>query len=180
MSKFLSLVLRHEPQRIGLILDAEGWANVEALLSGFAKDGSPISLSDLEEIVSTDNKQRYSLSDDRKRIRANQGHSIDVSLGYASTAPPDRLYHGTATRFLTAIRGQGLLKMERHHVHLSADEATANSVGRRHGKPAILAIRAGAMHQAGFQFFVSENGVWLVDHVPVEYLVFPIGMGNSA
>ncbi|MEA3207406.1 MAG: putative 2-phosphotransferase [Chthoniobacter sp.] len=172
-SKFLSLVLRHEPQRIGLELDLNGWAEVEALLAACRQHGTPIERAELEEVVATNEKKRFAFSGDGRKIRASQGHSIEVSLGYASQVPPQRLFHGTATRFLASIRAEGLRKGERHHVHLSADEETAREVGQRHGRPAVLVVKAEAMLALGSSFFLSENGVWLTDHVPVEFLEFP-------
>ena len=175
-SKFLSLVLRHEPQRIGLILDPSGWVEVEALLTACRHHGMPMERADLEEVVATNEKKRFALSDDGQRIRASQGHSIEVSLGYTPQAPPSQLFHGTATRFLDSIRKEGLNKRERHHVHLSADAETAQKVGQRHGKPAILIVRAEGMHSRGHAFFLSENGVWLTEDVPVEFIEFPGGL----
>jgi putative RNA 2'-phosphotransferase len=172
-SKFLSLVLRHEPQRIGLILDPSGWVEVEALLTACRHHGMPIERADLEEVVATNEKKRFAYSDDGQRIRASQGHSIEVSLGYTPQSPPSQLFHGTATRFLDSIRKDGLNKRERHHVHLSADAETAQKVGQRHGKPAILIVLAEAMHSRGHTFFLSENGVWLTEQVPVEFIEFP-------
>lgn len=171
-SKFLSLVLRHEPGRIGLALDASGWADVEELLVACHGHGMALERAELEEVVATSEKKRFALSDDGRRIRANQGHSIDVALGYSPVPPPERLFHGTATRFLDSIRREGLHKRGRHHVHLSADTETAEKVGQRHGRPVILTVLAAAMHERGHRFFVSENGVWLTDHVPVEFIEF--------
>lgn len=171
-SKFLSLVLRHEPEKIGLKLDPAGWADVETLLTACRQHGVAIERAELEEIVATNEKKRFAFSDDGRRIRANQGHSVEVSLGYTPQTPPARLFHGTATRFLDSIRSHGLKKMERHHVHLSADEDTAQKVGQRHGKPLILRIKADAMQAANHSFFLSENGVWLTDAVPVEFIEF--------
>ena len=172
-SKFLSLVLRHEPQRIGLDLDPSGWVEVEALLTACRHHGMPIERADLDEVVATNEKKRFAFSDDGRRIRASQGHSIEVSLGYTPQSPPSQLFHGTATRFLDSIRKDGLNKRERHHVHLSADADTAQKVGQRHGKPAILIVLAEAMHSRGHAFFLSENGVWLTENVPVEFIEFP-------
>jgi putative RNA 2'-phosphotransferase len=170
-SKFLSLVLRHEPARAGLTLDAAGWVTVDALLAGCAAAGRPLTREQLDTLVRESDKQRFAFSPDRQRIRANQGHSVEVELDYAAQTPPEFLYHGTATRFLPSIRTQGLLKGERHHVHLSADVETAIKVGQRHGKPAVLQIAAGAMSAAGHAFFRSANGVWLTERVPTSYLV---------
>jgi putative RNA 2'-phosphotransferase len=174
-SKFLSLVLRHEPEKIGLELDVAGWVDVDELLFACRMHGHPMERSELEAIVATNEKKRFAFSDDGQKIRASQGHSINVSLGYVPQAPPARLFHGTATRFLDSIRREGLRKGERHHVHLSAEEATARTVGQRHGKPAVLLVKAEAMVAAGHAFFLSENGVWLTDHVPGAFIEFPAG-----
>ena len=179
-SKFLSLVLRHEPEKIGLKLDAAGWADVDELLFACRMHGHPIERGELEEIVATNEKKRFAFSDDGRKIRASQGHSIEVSLGYTPQVPPARLFHGTATRFLDSIRRDGLLKGERHHVHLSAEEATARIVGQRHGRPAILVVKAESMVAAGHAFFLSENGVWLTDHVPTVFIEFPAGAEVTA
>ena len=169
-SKFISLVLRHDPSAAGITLDSAGWADIDALLDGLAKHGHKISRDDLTTIVRDDAKQRYAFSEDGARIRANQGHSIDVELGLEELAPPAVLYHGTATRFRDAILREGLKSMARHHVHLSADEATAVAVGKRHGKPLVFRIAAADMAAAGVKFYRSANGVWLVDSVPPQYL----------
>lgn len=171
ISKFLSLVLRHEPEAAHLTLDAAGWADVEALLAGCAKAGKPLSRAELDHVVSTNAKKRFEFNADGTHIRASQGHSVEVALDYAPMMPPV-LFHGTATRFLDSIREQGLLKMQRHHVHLSADIKTTMDVGARHGKPVLLTIQAAEMHAAGHAFFRSTNGVWLVDHVPVTFILF--------
>src|SRR5215813_2199162 len=172
ISKFLSLVLRHQPEKIGLSLDQSGWAPVEQLIEASRKHGVEFTLEELQNVVASNDKERFSLSEDGLWIRASQGHSIKVELGYAPTAPPEILYHGTADRFLTSIKQQGLIKGKRHHVHLSADVDTAMKVGRRHGKPVVLRIEAGRMRQDGFVFYLSANGVWLAEHVPIQYLVF--------
>lgn len=172
-SKFLSLVLRHDPGRIGLVLDPEGWAEVDDLLSKLDKAGKSLTREQLGELVATNSKQRFRLSDDGDRIRASQGHSIDVELGIEPSEPPSVLYHGTATRFLDGIEREGLISGSRQHVHLSADTETATMVGRRHGKPVILEVRASEMHQAGMQFYLSENKVWLTNRVPREFLYIP-------
>jgi putative RNA 2'-phosphotransferase len=172
VSKFLSLVLRHQPEEIGLSLDQSGWASVEHLIEASRRRGFEFRLEELQNVVAGNDKKRFSLSEDGLWIRANQGHSIKVELGYAPTAPPEILYHGTAERFLTSIKQQGLIKGKRHHVHLSADVDTAMKVGRRHGKPVVLGIEAGRMSQDGFIFYLSANGVWLTDRVPVQYLMF--------
>jgi putative RNA 2'-phosphotransferase len=172
ISKFLSLVLRHQPEKIGLSLDQSGWASTPELIESSRRSGFEFTFEELQNVVVGNDKKRFSLSEDGLRIRANQGHSIKVELGYAPTAPPEILYHGTAERFLASIEQQGLIKGTRHHVHLSADVDTATKVGRRHGKPVVLRIEAGRMRQDGFIFYLSVNGVWLTDRVPVHYLVF--------
>ena len=173
LSKFLSLVLRHEPERTGLQLDAAGWVGVDALLAGAARAGVPITRERLKAIVANSDKQRFAFDASGERIRANQGHSVAVELGYASATPPDVLFHGTVAKFIEAIRREGLVKGSRHHVHLSPDEATARKVGQRRGVPVILRVDAGGMQRAGHRFFHSTNGVWLVDHVPPEFIFFP-------
>ncbi len=169
-SKFLSLVLRHRPEAIGLELDEAGWAPVAELIRLAGEHGRELSESLIREVVETNDKRRFSLSEDGQRIRARQGHSVRVDLGLEPVAPPDVLFHGTAKRFLDSILRHGLIKGKRHHVHLSSAEATARAVGQRHGSPVVLRVRAGRMQRDGHAFFVSENGVWLTDHVPVEYL----------
>jgi putative RNA 2'-phosphotransferase len=173
VSKFLSLVLRHEPAKFGLVLDEAGWTSVAALLEACARHGHTLDRAALAEVVATSDKKRFALDPSGERIRANQGHSVEVDLGYEPASPPARLYHGTATRFLDAIRAGGLLKMQRHHVHLSANETTARAVGQRHGKPAVLIIDAAAMVAGGASFFLSANGVWLVEQVPARFIRFP-------
>ena len=173
ISKFLSLILRHEPERVGLMLDEAGWTDVDDLLQAVNRHGVPLAPDQLKHIVATSDKKRFAFSDDGLRIRANQGHSIDVDLQYDPQIPPELLYHGTATRFLDSIRAEGLKRMERHHVHLSAETKVTVQVGARHGKPALLIIRAGDMSRAGHFFFHSANGVWLVDHVPTGFIEFP-------
>ncbi|MFN8443745.1 MAG: RNA 2'-phosphotransferase [Caldilineaceae bacterium] len=169
-SKFLSLILRHQPETIGLTLDEAGWANVPELIERCNKHGHKLTLALLEEIVGTNEKQRFAFNADKSRIRANQGHSLDVDLQLTPKVPPAILYHGTATRFLDSIKMQGLIPGSRQHVHLSADVETATKVGQRHGKPVVLEVQAGAMHAAGIVFYQSENGVWLTNHVPASYL----------
>ena len=170
VSRFLSLVLRHEPEKIGLKLDPAGWADVDAVLAGCARHGIELSRERLTEIVARSEKQRFGLDQSGRRIRANQGHSVSVELGYPRVTPPELLYHGTARKFISAILKEGLVKGERHHVHLSADQATARNVGQRRGPPVILLVKSGEMHRAGHAFFQSANGVWLVDHVPPQFL----------
>lgn len=170
-SKFLSFVLRHEPQAVGITLDSEGWADVEALIAGANQSGKPLSRELIQQVVDTSDKKRFSLSEDGQRIRAAQGHSTNtVAITYPEREPPEFLYHGTATRFLESIRKEGLKPGERQYVHLSEDEQTAISVGQRYGKPVVLKIEALRMHQQGFKFFQAENGVWLTSHVPSGFM----------
>ncbi|WP_020560758.1 RNA 2'-phosphotransferase [Thiofilum flexile] len=169
--KFLSLILRHEPSKINLTLDQEGWAAVTELLAQLAKHQHALTREELEEIVATNNKKRYSFNQDHTKIRANQGHSLThIDLGLVPQIPPKVLYHGTATRFLGSILEQGLVKGSRQHVHLSSEPSTARKVGMRHGNPVILRVDAEQMQRDGGVFYCSENGVWLTDHVPVQYL----------
>jgi putative RNA 2'-phosphotransferase len=168
-SKFLSFVLRHNPRAIGLDLDDQGWASVDALIAAAAEHGTQLSHDRIRQVVETNDKQRFALSPDGQRIRANQGHSIRVDLGLEPIEPPEYLYHGTATRFLASIRSQGLKPSGRHHVHLSPDQATAVKVGTRHGVPVVLRVEAARMHADGAVFYRSENGVWLTDHVAPTY-----------
>lgn len=170
ISKFLSLVLRHKPQPIGLTLGEGGWVAVQDLLNQCAACKHPISLADLQLVVAGSDKQRFAFSDDGQRIRANQGHSVDVDLGLAPIDPPDVLFHGTASRFLAEILRSGLDKRARHHVHLTQDVGVARSVGQRYGAPVVLRIRAEEMAKKGHQFCCTANGVWLTEHVPPEFL----------
>jgi putative RNA 2'-phosphotransferase len=172
VSKFLSLVLRHKPEKVGVALDREGWVSVSRLLEASEAHGLRLTLDELREVVRANDKQRFSFSPDGLSIRANQGHSVKIELGYEPTEPPPTLYHGTAERFLPSIRQQGLLRGRRHHVHLSEQEATAVAVGRRYGSPVVLSISSGAMHAGGHSFFRSANGVWLTGHVPARYITF--------
>ena len=169
-SRFLSLVLRHDPGRIGLALDGAGWARVDDLLARAAQAGTPVTPAELRETVETNDKRRFALSADGARIRASQGHSVAVDLGLAPQRPPDRLFHGTARRHLASIQAAGLVPGRRQHVHLSADEATAVAVGARHGAPVVLSVDAGAMHGQGFPFYRSANGVWLTAAVPPTFV----------
>ena len=164
-SKFLSLILRHKPETIGITLDEHGWANVEELLAGMYID-----MVMLEEIVATDSKQRYSFNEDKTLIRANQGHSIPVDVEVEKETPPEYLWHGTGEKFVASIKEQGLISKSRLYVHLSADYDTAVKVGKRHGKPVIFKIPSGQMAAAGYEFYCSVNGVWLTKKVPVDYL----------
>ncbi len=169
-SKFLSLVLRHKPEAIGLSLDPHGWAAIEDLIELTKDQARPLSRHLIEQAVITSDKQRFKISDDGLRVRANQGHSIEVKLDLVEKDPPEVLYHGTATRFLDSIKSSGLEKRQRQYVHLSADLNTAKKVGVRHGKLVVLAVAACAMKNDGFRFYLSENNVWLTDKVPPEYL----------
>ncbi|MEV4838544.1 RNA 2'-phosphotransferase [Nonomuraea sp. NPDC049486] len=173
VSKYVAKHLRHQPERIGIALDEQGWVDVETFLRAAAAHGFPIGREELERVVRDNDKRRYALDGDR--IRANQGHSVTVDLGLPVTVPPAYLYHGTVARNLDAIRERGLLPMDRHHVHLSADRETATRVGARRGRPVVLPVDAGAMHEAGHEFRVSANGVWLAERVPPEYIAWPSG-----
>jgi len=170
VSKFLSLVLRHQPDVIGLALSNTGWVSVDALLEAAARHGNPLSRELLDEVVFSNDKQRFAFSDDGLSIRANQGHSVSVDLELQPKTPPAVLFHGTATRFLSVIWEQGLRPMQRHHVHLSANLEVAQRVGSRHGKPIVLTVAAEAMNRDGIQFYQSANGVWLTDEVAPKYL----------
>ena len=169
-SKYLSLHLRHRPERLGLSLAPGGWVAVDALLAAAARDGHPISRAELDEVVASNDKQRFSFDPSGTRIRANQGHSVEVDLQLQPAEPPAVLYHGTGARSAVAIRRDGLRKMRRHHVHLSPDARTARRVGARHGEPVVFAVDAAAMRAAGYVFFRAANGVWLVNAVPARYL----------
>lgn len=173
-SKFLSLILRHQPEIIGLSLDDNGWADVAQLLDLANQKGTALTIELLEEVVATNDKKRFAFNTDKTKIRANQGHSIDVDLALVPQQPPEYLFHGTATRFLDSIRDRGLISGSRQHVHLSDDESVAMNVGQRHGKAIVLKIRSGRMALAGMRFFLSDNGVWLTDTVPSQYLDFPV------
>lgn len=174
ISKFLSLLLRHSPETAGIEIEYHGgWTNTDTLIQKINQTGKyHINMQILEEIVRTDEKQRYSFNADKTKIRANQGHSIPVDLDLKEQIPPELLYHGTAERFLPSIAEKGLLSMSRNHVHLSKDEATALKVGTRHGKPYILKVKSGEMYRNGIKFYLSENGVWLTEYVSPEYLIW--------
>lgn len=172
ISKFLSLILRHSPGTIGLKLDYNGWADVEQLLSKSKEHNQPFSKEDLEEIVTTNDKQRFIFNESKTKIRANQGHSIEVELDLQSQVPPELLYHGTVEKFLVIIKTEGLQKMGRQHVHLSKDIETAKKVGSRRGEPIILSVSSAAMFKDGYIFYLSENGVWLTNDVPAAYINF--------
>lgn len=168
-SKFIALVLRHKPEEIGISLDEHGWANVDELIAGIAKT-QPLDMAMLEEIVSSDDKQRYSFNEDKTLIRANQGHSIPVDVELEKKIPPEILYHGTGEKYVESIERQGLIPKSRLYVHLSADYETAVKVGSRHGKPVVYTVAAEKMQNDGYVFYQSVNGVWLTKNVPAEYL----------
>lgn len=170
ISKFLSKHLRHEPEALGLQLAPGGWVAVDALLAGCERKRFRITREELEEIVRRNNKQRFSFDETGTLIRANQGHSVDVDLQLDAVTPPGVLYHGTGHRTADLVAREGLQRMARHHVHLSRDIPTAKNVGSRHGRPVLFEVDAAAMHEAGHLFYCSANGVWLVEHVPPQYL----------
>ena len=169
VSKYMSLILRHKPDAIGITLDEHGWANVDELIAGIAKDNE-FNMEILEEIVRTDEKQRYSFNEDKTLIRANQGHSIPVDVELEELVPPEILWHGTGEKYVTSIDKQGLIPKSRLYVHLSKDEETAINVGSRHGKPVIYLVSAKKMYEDGYKFYRSVNGVWLTKGVPLQYL----------
>ncbi|MEU9196662.1 RNA 2'-phosphotransferase [Streptomyces hundungensis] len=171
VSKYLSKHLRHQPERIGLVLDAQGWVEIEELLRCAAAHRFPVTRAELDHVVATNDKRRFAI--EGGRIRASQGHTVAVDLALPPAEPPAYLYHGTVARSLDAIRTEGLRPMNRHHVHLSSDRETAARVGARRGRPVILSVDAGAMHQDGHVFHVSANGVWLTGSVPPRYLRLP-------
>jgi putative RNA 2'-phosphotransferase len=170
ISKYLSKHLRHQPERLGLTLEPGGWVLVDDLLAAVAQHRFPITRAELEEVVAHNDKQRFAFDAERKRLRASQGHSVEIDLQLEVVTPPDLLYHGTGHGAADAILCEGLHKMARHHVHLSGDVETARRVGMRHGRPVVFAVDTAAMSRDGFVFYRSANGVWLVDHVPPVYL----------
>lgn len=169
-SKFLSYVLRHHPELIGITMDQNGWVSVSELIEKANHFGQPLTKEILEFVVDTNNKKRFAFDETHEQIRAAQGHSLAIELGHESQEPPTLLYHGTAVSNVASIRANGIQKQSRQHVHLSEQLATATQVGQRHGKPVVLTVRSGDMHRANFPFFLSENGVWLTEFVPPEYL----------
>lgn len=170
-SVFISLILRHQPEVIGISLDRHGWANVQELIDGINKTGKySIDMPTLEEIVRTDNKQRYSFNEDKTKIRANQGHSVNVDVELKEAVPPEILYHGTGEKYVDSINTEGLKPKSRLYVHLSKDIDTAIKVGSRHGKPVVYKVSAEEMHRQGYQFYLSENGVWLTKIVPADFI----------
>ncbi|MFD7068410.1 RNA 2'-phosphotransferase [Streptomyces sp. NPDC059913] len=168
VSKYLSKHLRHQPERIGITLDAQGWVPIDTLLRALARHNVPLTRAELDHVVATNDKRRFAVEGDR--IRASQGHTVPVDLGLPPAEPPAYLYHGTVGRVLDQIRSEGLRPMNRTHVHLSPDRETATRVGARRGRPVVLSVDAGAMHRAGHTFHVSANGVWLTDAVPPPFL----------
>ena len=171
-SKFLSLVLRHHPETIGISLDEQGWVEIDDLLAAANRSGKKLTRRLLDRVVRENDKQRFAISSDGTRIRANQGHSVEVDLGLQPAQPPELLYHGTVARFMDSIRSSGLERGSRQYVHLSPDVETARKVGQRRGRPVILAVESGRMWQDGHTFYQAENGVWLTDAVLPEYLWF--------
>ncbi|MGA5450145.1 RNA 2'-phosphotransferase [Streptomyces umbrinus] len=171
VSKYLSKHLRHQPERIGLMLDEGGWVEIETLMAAAEAHGFRFTRDELDHVVANNDKRRFAI--EGSRIRASQGHSVEVDLGLAAATPPAYLYHGTVGRSLDAIRAEGLRPMNRHDVHLSPDRETATRVGARRGQPVVLSVDAAAMHRDGHEFRVSANGVWLTAAVPARYLRFP-------
>jgi putative RNA 2'-phosphotransferase len=170
ISKFLSLILRHQPEVVGLTLEENGWISVEKLLKACTDYGKSFTPAELKEVVETNDKKRFSFNETGKKIRANQGHSLEVEIEFEKRTPPEILYHGTAEKNVGVIFAEGLKKMSRHHVHLSSDTETAKKVGMRYGKPVIFQVDTKAMLTEGFEFYVSANGVWLVETVPPKFL----------
>lgn len=170
LSVFISLILRHKPEIIGIKLDDYGYADVNELIEKINNTGRNINIEILEQIVKEDNKQRYSFNEDRSKIRANQGHSINVNVELRELEPPRFLYHGTATRFLDNIKKEGIVSKSRLYVHLSNDIDTAVQVGKRHGVPVVLKINTGKMYENGYKFYLSENNIWLCKYIPFEYV----------
>ncbi|MFZ1946742.1 MAG: RNA 2'-phosphotransferase, partial [bacterium] len=180
LSKFVSLVLRHQPEIAGLTLGQGGWVEIEDLVAGAKKAGVELSPEALRDIVEREERKRFTISDDGRRIKANYGHSLPVDLGLEPTQPPETLFHGTAWHLVEGIAAEGIARKGRHYVHLSADGTTALEVGRRHGQPVVLKIRARAMHEDGFEFRLSESGIWLTRSVPPHYIEFPSGSAEPA
>lgn len=170
ISRYMSLILRHKPEIIDISLDEHGWAAVNELINGIARNNEGFDMATLEEIVKTDNKQRYSFNADKTLIRANQGHSIPVDVELEEKEPPEFLYHGTGKKYVSSILEQGLVPKSRLYVHLSKDIETAKNVGRRHGKEVVYKIAAHEMYQDGYKFYLSVNGVWLTKKVPLQYM----------
>lgn len=169
-SRFLSLILRHKPEIIDSQLDNEGWLNVNELIEKSNKHGESLDFDMLEYIVNNSDKQRFTFNNDKSKIRANQGHSIEVELDLQEKIPPTILYHGTVDKFVDSIRNSGIEKRSRNHVHLSAETETAIKVGSRKGTPVILTVNSGQMYKDGYKFYQSKNDVWLIEFVPKEYI----------
>lgn len=169
LGRFISLILRHKPETIGIQLDENGWADVNELLMGINRNGRKINREDLERIVKENNKKRYIFNDDKTKIRANQGHSLNVDVELKEAIPPNILYHGTGEKAIESIKREGIDKRNRQFVHLSADIDTAMKVGARHGRPFVFKVDAQKMHEDGYIFYLSENNVWLCEHIPKEY-----------
>ena len=178
LSRYISLILRHKPEVIGITLDEHGWADVEQLIQGIRKT-KDFDMEMLEKIVETDNKKRYSFNEDKTKIRANQGHSIQVDVELEKRTPPEILWHGTAEKYVPAIEQQGLISKSRLYVHLSEDIETAGNVGNRHGKLVMYKVFSKKMERDGYEFYLSKNGVWLTKKVPVKYLERKIGQGKN-
>lgn len=173
LSKYISLILRHKPEAAGITLDEHGWANVNELINGIVASDKKyvgLNLDIIEEIVRTDSKQRYSFNEDKTLIRANQGHSISVDVELDKVEPPEYLYHGTGKKYIKSINKQGLIPKSRLYVHLSKDKETAVNVGKRHGEVVLYLIKSREMHQDKYEFYISENGVWLTKEVPIKYM----------
>lgn len=171
ISKFLSWILRHQPGAIGIQLNENGWADIEELIEKAGNYGVQFDREVLNQLVATNSKKRFAFNEAGDKIRASQGHSVDVHLGYTNQKPPEILFHGTGEKSVKSILEAGLERQSRQHVHLSSDMETAIRVGQRHGKPFVFKVRAEQMYQDNFRFFISDNGVWLTDHVPVKYLI---------
>ena len=170
LSRYMSLILRHKPEVIGITLDEHGWASVNDLICGIEKNNPGFNMDILEQIVRTDSKQRYSFNDDKSLIRANQGHSVNVDVELKEKEPPEYLYHGTGEKYVKSINQDGLIHKSRLYVHLSKDIKTAENVGKRHGKEVVYRINSGQMYRDGYKFYLSENGIWLTKEVPIKYL----------
>lgn len=171
LSRFLCFVLRHHPEKIDIQIDKKGWCDIDLLINKANTSGKHINRKILNELVQFDSKQRYSISEDKKMIRCNQGHSINVDMEFKTLKPPDTLYHGTVERFLSDIIENGIKKMSRQYVHLSSEVNTATSVGKRRGEPVIISIDSKKMNENGILFYLSDNGVWLCEYVSPEYIV---------
>ncbi len=174
ISKYIALLLRHQPEKAGLVMDEHGWVRTDDLIRGVS-ESYDFDRELLEKIVREDEKQRYAFNEDHSLIRASQGHSIPVDVQLQVCEPPEYLFHGTGEKYLQSIQSQGLLPKSRLYVHLSADPDTAYKTGQRHGRSVVLTVRAREMRDAGHIFYRSANGVWLCEKVPAAYLIFPEG-----